>query len=100
MKKPESAIIIILIVVLAMIFLDAGQIDDAINSVFNPVDKSCNIDSDCALTYFNCISPCSTYVANKNWEPFCPIPYNRPLVMCQILAPGELKCTNKICNYV
>jgi len=100
MKKQELVIIIVFIAVLAIIFLSAGQVDNAINSAFNPVDKSCNADSDCAFTDLDCTSPCDGYVANKNWKPLCLIPYERPMPPCMVRVPGELKCINYMCDYV
>jgi hypothetical protein len=102
MKKSEWIIITIFIVVLAIIFLGAGLVDNAINSAFNPVDKSCNVDSDCTWKIPDCTSPCGSVAANKNWNALCPIPQTRGIAVCSmgLIPPGEMKCLKNTCEYV
>jgi len=80
-------------------------INEALNSFVNPIDKSCNTDSDCKMAQIDC-SLCSCgskgTAVNINYkQPFCPIP--EPLIMygCLACAPqwsmSKAVCENNQC---
>jgi len=71
-------IILVILFGLILINLIKAPINNFINSVFNPLDKSCNSDRDCVVKRIDC----SYFHANSRgeavnigYEPFCPLPY-------------------------
>ncbi len=70
--------------------------------IINPDDKSCNLDSDCALILLDC-EDCKFGTLNKEMlqkytevkNEYCFI--NKPEKMCDIAFTGELKCADNKC---
>ena len=100
----KKLVIIVAFLILIVLVVGGGAINNGINSAFNPIDKSCNVDEDCYLMPISCTpEPCDRFAVNGNWEPLCPVPslnYGPELAIGCLPPAGELKCVNNQCEYI
>ena len=109
MKKALKVSLAVLGVILLLVFFYLfgflSFLNTPLNSIlYGPVDKSCNVDSDCVLHSTTCEVSCACPVAvNKNWDKICPFGYKHSFVLCEpclSLRRSELKCIDSQCQQV
>jgi len=111
MKKMHKWVIVLIVAIIIGLFIIIGLLDmmfttnvnNFLNEVFNPVNKNCQIDSDCVIKHTRCgRCICPTEAVNKNWKRICPFPYLERYAceMCPSHENWEVKCINNLCEVI